>query len=155
MALNLKAWLAAGICAVALLSDCKKGTRLSREYFIFGEVGTECSDCADLYLLRRGRLYGDAETKVRPGANRFAASPLAQEKFNRANTVPQGMPEYLLDRPDSKIGCPGCRDEPSIYIQQKKGYKHHWWMIATDEATMPREIRDYIRQVKMVLEELR
>lgn len=136
--------------------DCRKSTRLIREYFIFGTLCGECGDPSHLFLIKNNGIYPDVDTRQeKTGGNHFSRKSLGIDKFNIANALPQQLPAYLEENTDQRFGCPGCNDGLAIYIEQRKGFVTHWWMLQLEESALPPEIRDFATQVKKTLVILR
>jgi hypothetical protein len=132
-------------------SNCKKDksstVALNTDYFAFGTAYGFCAgNCATFFLIKENVLYPDSMDKL-TSPLLFNNKPMSEEKLILASKLKDNFPKYLLDNPNSVIGCPDCHDQGGIYIELRKEGTLLKWSIDTDSSQQPIVIRSYIQSV--------
>jgi hypothetical protein len=133
----------------------KKETDLaSPAFFSFGASYGFCvGDCANFYLIEKQQIFPD-DMKILQKPLIFKSTALNNEKYLIAKPLIDSFPAYLINNPDTTFGCPDCYDQGAIYLELKNEEGVKYWNIDMDEKGQPGEIRDYIQQLILVLNQL-
>lgn len=140
------------------LVSCKDKDNTSEpsqtEYFIFGTGFGKCvGNCSHFFQINNGKIYPDdmlsAYTQMK-----FSITPLSNDKYLLAKSLLDSLPQYLINNPNTTIGCPDCADQGKIYIELKSNGVIINWNIDTDSNIYPKEIQSYIAKLKKIVDQL-
>lgn len=138
-----------------LLSFCKKDEALQADSFVFGSAYGFCvGDCATFFLIESNKLYPDSIEKYYNDFLRFKKNPLSDDNYILAKTLMNNFPKYLGDNPNKTFGCPDCADQGGIHIQVTNDGETKTWHLDTDISNLPAEIRNYVQNVKAIIQQL-
>ena len=144
--------------AFLVLASCKKeqqkGLPPGTDSFSFGFAAGFCvGDCTRFYEVTGSKIFpDDMGLLIRP--LKFKTMPLDNNKYLFSKPLLENFPAYLLNNPNSTIGCPDCSDQGALYIEIKQGAVTTFWNIDTNENTQPEEIRTYMSQLRNVIDSL-
>jgi hypothetical protein len=138
-----------------ILISCKKEAALNDTYFAFGSAYNFCvGDCAHFFLISDGALYGDDMDRYSASTLKFKNIALPNDKYILAKQLLDNFSQYLNNHTDTTFGCPDCYDQGSYHLQMIKNGKFINWHIDTDTLSQPVEIRNYINDLKVLLQQL-
>jgi hypothetical protein len=145
------------ICLVALVlallaGGCAKDSVLPADRFIFGTYAVErlSGDGSNLYMVANGKAYADDDSIFNQYSLHFKSSSLDQDKYTLAQALENSLPNYLMQHPNTRFGCPGCVDQPSIYVEYNRNGKTSWWILDTQVDANPAEIRSFAQLLLVV-----
>lgn len=144
------------ILILTVLSSCsqEKEPQL-QDSLAFGVAYGFCvGDCAHFYNLNDGQLFKDNVERYEGTEPTFDKAPLAVDQYEIAKTLLLSIPAYLINHSNQTIGCPDCADQGGYHLYYRKENKTMFWHIDTSIDNQPEEIRDYLGQVKLVIEQL-
>lgn len=144
------------ILILVVVSSCsqEKEPQLG-DSLVFGVAYGFCvGDCAHFYNLNDGQLFKDNVDRYEGTEPTFDEAPLTADQYELAQALLPSIPEYLISHSDQTIGCPDCADQGGFHLYYRKENKTMFWHIDTSIDNQPEEIRDYIRKVKLVIEQL-
>jgi hypothetical protein len=134
--------------------SCSKKCLLYSDYFVFGATNGECvDDCAEFYLMQDRKIYPDELTSYK-NELKFINEALPKETFLLAKGLEKEFPVYLLENYKVTYGCPDCLGQGGLHIEIRKNDEIRRWHFDLDEKYHPEEVKDYIKKVKQVLEQL-
>lgn len=122
--------------------------------FLFGITYKNCdSNCARLFSIAHDQLFAAAPNNGKQGAI-FQPNPLSNDKYLVAKQLTDNLPDYLLEHPNSTLGCPDCTGHGAFLIEIYTDDEKTYWNIDTNISNLPVEIRAYISQLQTVLSRL-
>ena len=122
--------------------------------FSFGVSYGYCvGECAKFYLVTNDQIFPDDMQRIQKPLQ-FKTSALSNDKYLIAKSLIDSFPAFLINNPDTTIGCPDCYDQGTIYLELKNDEVVNYWTIDTDEKSQPAEIKAYIKQLFAVLNQL-
>jgi uncharacterized protein YlaI len=143
------------VISISLFSSCSKETSFDFDYFAFGTAYGEClGNCAKFFQIKDNKLYADDMDYYFNSDLKFLNEPLPAEKYNQAKKLIEDFPDYLKNNPNKTFGCPDCADQGGIHIEIKNNDRIEYWHIDTDLNNQPTEIKDYIQEMLLILEQL-
>lgn len=143
------------LISVSLFAYCSKEKSSDPDYFAFGIAHGEClGNCAKFFQIKDNKLYADDMDYYSNSDLKFLKEPLSEEKYNTAKKLIEDFPDYLKNNPDKTFGCPDCADQGGIHIEIKNYDIIEYWHIDTDFNNQPAEIKGYIQEMILILEQL-
>jgi len=140
---------------ISLFSFCSKEKSLDFDYFVFGTAHGEClGNCARFFQIKDNKLYADDMNYYSNSDLKFLNEPLPAEKYNLAKKLTEDFPDYLKNNPNRTFGCPDCADQGGIHFEIKNNDRIEYWHIDTDVDNQPAEIKEYIQEMLLILEQL-
>jgi hypothetical protein len=138
------------------LSSCAKENLGDPDYFAFGNAYGMClGNCANFFLIKDKSIFPDDMDNYMGMSLKFKSEILPDEKYILAQKLIENFPEYLIKNPDKTFGCPDCADQGGIHIEiQDKGVIKRWHFDTTN-SNLPAEIRDYVKEISAVIEQLK
>jgi hypothetical protein len=127
------------------------------DYLVFGtDFGFCIGNCTHLYKLTTTELFEDDFDKfLNSKQPTFKTTPLNAAKVDIAKSVCMAFPNDLLKEKESRIGCPDCHDQGSIYVEIKKNGVVQSWFIDPDQNTsIAKAFQDYAVIVRDAVEKL-
>lgn len=122
--------------------------------FSFGVSHGFCvGECAKFYSITNEQIFPDDMQRLQKPLL-FKTTALSNEKYLVAKSLLDSFPAFLINNPDTTIGCPDCHDQGAIYLEAKGDGVVKTWNIDTDENKQPAEIKAYIQQLLTVLNQL-
>lgn len=98
--------------------DKETGDRSLSEDLIFGIHSPFCREnCTNFYLYSDGKVYKQSGQEQFPDSVEFETVEVAPAKANSIIEVLEDMPQDLFNE-DGFLGCPGCADEPYLYVKE-------------------------------------
>jgi len=85
---------------------------------------------------------------------KFLNEPLSEEKYNLALKLIEDFPDYLKNNPNKTFGCPDCADQGGIHFEIKNNERIEFWHIDTDVNKQPAEIKEYIQEMLLIINQL-
>jgi hypothetical protein len=138
------------------LSFCTKDKLENLDYFAFGNARGFCQgNCANFFLIKASYIYPDDLDYYLGSSLKFKSDRLPVEKYNLAKKLIDNFPPYLIDNPDKTFGCPDCVDQGGIHIEIKEKGLIKRWHFDTIISNLPIEIKDYVQEIAVVLEQLK
>jgi len=140
---------------ILLVTSCRKDPAiLQPDTFSFGLAYGFCAgDCAYFYQLKDMAVYRDNIDHYKNIVS-YEPQPLSQSKYQIAKNMLDSLPAFLNQHQGQTIGCPDCYDQGGFHISHvSKGITRRWY-IDTSADSQPVEIRDYMKRMKEVIEEL-
>lgn len=123
--------------------------------FVFGEAYGFCAgDCAHFYKLKNNQLFKDKIERFNGTVPDFDPNKLSDDKWEVAKSLISELPDYLLNNPDTTLGCPDCADQGGVYLFYQNENKSLYWNIDTAADRQPPEIRNYILKVRSIIDQL-
>jgi len=139
---------------LSLFSFCSKDKSTDYDYFAFGTAHGECiGNCARFFLIQNNNLYPD-DMDYYNTVLKFQKTPLPEDKYKSAKKLIEDFPEYLKDNPNLTFGCPDCADQGGIHIELKTNNRIEYWHIDMDVGNQPAEIRSYIQEMLVIIDQL-
>lgn len=145
------------IAIMSLLVSCSKETvkPVNTDPLVFGKYCGFCGgDCAWLYKIEGGKIYPDLVNSYNQESLKFSATPLSNDKYDKAKVLLSSLPEYLLAHKDTTLGCPDCYDQCAYYVEIMKGGVKSYWIIDTEINALPDEIKPFVQQMSQIIDEL-
>lgn len=128
---------------------------LNEGTLIFGEAFGFCAgDCAHFYKLDDQKLYQDKIETYAGSVPHFDDAILPKAKLDIAAPLANSFPQYLLDNPNKTFGCPDCADQGGVHLYYVREGEGFYWHIDTAVDNQPAEIRNYIMQVRTIIDQL-
>ncbi len=122
--------------------------------FVFGTNYNYCvSNCARLFLLAEEKIYPGVTNRLTTPFQ-FSNTPLSNDKYLLTKELTEKFPNYLLEHPNSTIGCPDCTDQGTIIIEMMHSGVKQSWQIDTDLTKLPAEIRSYVSRLMEIHRQL-
>lgn len=144
------------ITILLLLSSCQKDGLDSIEYFAFGNAYGMCQgNCTNFFLVKDNSVYPDDMDYYAGSSLKFKTEALPDEKYIRAKELIENFPGYLSKNPGKTFGCPDCADQGGIHIEIKENRQIKTWHFDTNISSLPPEIREYVKEISNVIEELK
>lgn len=124
---------------------CSKTPIFDQKELIFGINSQFCrSECTNLYLYKNDAIYPQVQKYRFPADVVFSTTPLGKEKYESALKVLALMPEEIKNATEN-IGCPGCVDEPVIYLGFKDDNDRiRILLVDIQESDLPASLRNYV-----------
>jgi hypothetical protein len=146
-------------CGLLSCTACKKtgtvATGLNTDYFVFGDAYGMCrGNCVHLFKYEDDKLFADSMDRLQNPLV-FGSSPLNSEHAAKAKHLLNIFPPALKKDSSLTVGCPDCHDQGTYYIAYRSGGSIHQIRIDTDTAQQPEEIRDFVRELRTVLDTLK
>jgi len=146
-----------GILIISSIS-CKKEViepvdDINENSIIFGSfVGLCVTECIQTYALSDSKLYKDASPNY--DYSEFDFVELSNDEFLKVKDLRDFIPDQLLDETSTTIGCPGCNDLDSIYIQYVEDGVSKSWVIDPDLDKIPNYLHDFVIKVSESMAEI-
>jgi hypothetical protein len=157
--LNTKTMIIKIVPLIALLflsTSCTKDKLDNLDYFSFGSAYGFCQgNCANFYLIKDENIYPDDMDYYLGSPLSFKAEPLPAGKYNLAKKLIESFPTYLINNPNKTFGCPDCADQGGIHIEIKEKGQIKRWHFDTTISNLPTEIQDYVKEISVVIEQLK
>jgi hypothetical protein len=139
--------------------SCKKENRPANttavSSFSFGTYAGICpAGCHNMFNLSNNQLFEDSSSNNFLSPILFSLVPMSQAKYLVAKPLQDSFPAYLEARPNTTMGCPDCHDQGRIYIERMANGIKQTWNIDTDEDAVPAAIKNYVINVKVVIDQL-
>ena len=124
---------------------CSKTPTFDQKELIFGINSQFCrSECTKLYLYKNEAIYPQVQKYRFPADVLFSTIPLGKEKYESALKVLALMPKEIKNATEN-IGCPGCVDEPVIYLGFKDGNdRDRIILVDIKENDLPESLKTYV-----------
>lgn len=138
-------------------SSCqdKDQPKMTEDMLIFGEAYGYCAgDCAHFFKLENNQLTADNIERFDGSEPTFSNQAFTSAQYEIATELLESIPEYLLLNANQTIGCPDCADQGGVYLFLTRDAQKYFWNIDTSVSNQPEEIRDYIAQVRSVIDQL-
>src|SRR5258705_10345733 len=118
-------------CGIILgIASCSKENPgcSAPDYFVFGDAFGMCGgNCPNLYLLKQHKIYADNIENFYLEPLAFSSVPLTNTSYQLAQSLPDELPAWLNNHPDTTLGCPDCYDQGLIYIEiSRNGVVSKW-----------------------------
>jgi len=132
------------VCLV--IFGCSKEASLDQDELVFGIYSAFCrSECTNLYLYKDKKIFAQTQKFRFPEDVKYSTTPLAKEKYEAALKVLALMPAEIKNAKEN-IGCPGCVDEPLIYLGFKEGADQTRVLyVDIQENDLPTSLRSYVK----------
>lgn len=139
-----------------LTTSCTKLNLENLDYFAFGNSFGMCQgNCANFFLIKDKSLYPDDMNYYTGTTLKFKSEVLPDDDYNLAQKLVKNFPDYLINNPDKTFGCPDCADQGGIHIELKENGLMKRWHFDTNISNLPDEIQDYVREISVVIEQLK
>jgi hypothetical protein len=92
-------------------------------------------------------VFIDDDTVFNQYSLHFKPTPLSYDKYKLALSVEYSLPNYMKQNLNTRFGCPGCVDQPSIYVADGRGT---WWVLDSRINSNPQETRYFANLVMIV-----
>ncbi len=133
-----------------LLFACHKEKKLTEvDYLVVGYANFSWGNNCEIYKITPYSVFADSSTC----AQNFATLPLADEKFQRAKTLLESIPEQLLTETKTNFLCEGCYDSGGYSIEFQIDGKIYQFSMA-EKSNDPHYLPDYLRKFKGQIERL-
>lgn len=142
---------------LATLSGCRENNEPGSDgSLVFGVAYGLCvGDCAHFFQIKDGALFKDNMERYPGDELQFDSNPLPEDKYLLAKSLLPQFPAYLRERPNSTIGCPDCADQGGYHLILNSNSESQYWHIDTSTGSQPEEIKAYMDQVRIILEQLK
>jgi hypothetical protein len=144
------------IALLLFFTSCTKDKLENLDYFSFGNAYGFCQgNCANFFLIKGDKIYPDDMDYYYGSSLKFMEEALPGEKYNLAKKLIDNFPAYLIDNPNRTFGCPDCADQGGIHIEIKEKGQIKRWHLDTTVSNLPAAIQDYVKEIAIVIEQLK
>jgi hypothetical protein len=120
----------------------------------FGTVALKCvSDCIKMYKLEGGDIFSRKSPVRFLEDLQYDNAPLPAENTNKIISLLNSIPDEILES-EENYGCPGCVDEPFIYLIFTFEEKERKIKIDTKEYAIKGEVKQWVKSFLAELNQL-
>lgn len=144
------------IFTLLALSCDKEDTTIGTDLdLIVGTYAPFCrNECTDLFKVKDGKVYAQANKPQFAKDVVYATTELANANTRALLAKLSAMPAAFNVADQERIGCPGCADQPILYLKFFEGEKTRELFVDIQEADLPVTLRPYVKELLSILDAL-
>lgn len=143
--------------AALVLSSCTKNESdfdAGKDRVEFGTLSLRCiSDCIRLYKLEDGKLYGRKNPVRFLEDLQYGSTPVNVNNIDKVIDLLNSIPSEILES-EENYGCPGCVDEPFIYLVFTSEGKERKIKVDTKDYALKGEVKTWVNDFLAAFNEL-